>query len=119
MSQLKPFEKYYVDCVCDCAEHVIRFVYNPNDTSQEDEELGLWMEVQLPVSRTLWERIRLGIKYILGHGCPFGYWSCTSFTERTGMDLIVILAKAEMKYGNLSEEEFFKKLQNHNCKEIM
>lgn len=83
-------EKCYVECDCSSPEHAFRFVL---DTDEMDPEL--WMEVQLHHWRTFWKRLVVGIKYIFGYQCRYGYWDCCTITYEESKKIREVLEKFE------------------------
>ena len=65
-----PFETTYYECRCESAEHVLRFIYDP-------DENDLYTEVKLVQYRNIFQRIWVAIKYICGYKCRYGNWDCT------------------------------------------
>lgn len=61
---------FYVECECESAEHVIRFV-------ADDEDKELYMEVQLVNCSYWWRRAWKALKYVFGYECKFGHWDVT------------------------------------------
>lgn len=66
---MEPLQRYYYECACGSAEHMLRFIYD-----QDSNEL--YMEVQLTQYRNIFKRIWVAIKYIFGYQCRYGHWDC-------------------------------------------
>jgi hypothetical protein len=72
MKNYKKIEYHYVECLCSSCEHVIRFVFDPN------EDYGdIWTEIYLNHYHKWYKRIWIAIKYIFGYQSKFGAFDCT------------------------------------------
>ena len=63
-------EKEYFDCQCDCSEHVLRFIIDPDDGQ-------VWTEVYLNPWHPWYQRLWIAIKYVFGHKSKYGAFDCT------------------------------------------
>lgn len=68
------FDVEYYDCECFDQEHLIGLIY-------EKEEKELWMKYHLADERTVWQRAKLAVKYVLGFRSRYGHWGCFSFDQ--------------------------------------
>ena len=60
-------EIHYFDCECESGEHVVRFIYDPEDGD-------VIVEVQLTQYRNVFKRLWIALKYVFGYECKFGHW---------------------------------------------
>ena len=67
-------EIHHTVCNCGSPDHIVRFAY---DSDMESDEV-CWIEVQLRQWRSVWKRIYVAIRYILGYECRYGHWDCTT-----------------------------------------
>jgi hypothetical protein len=65
-------EKLYLECQCDCAQHTIRFTFDPSDLTGE-----IYTEVQLNPYHPWYQRLWIALKYVFGHQSKFGAFDCT------------------------------------------
>jgi hypothetical protein len=66
---MEKLQTSYYECQCECSDHTIRFVYDPDENE-------LYTEVQLYQYHNIFVRIWLAIKYIFGYECKYGHWDC-------------------------------------------
>lgn len=67
---------HHVVCSCYSSEHILQFTYCDD---MDDDEV-LWTSVQLRQYRSIWKKLWVAIKYVLGHDSRFGAWDCTSLS---------------------------------------
>lgn len=74
--------------VCDCfsAEHNVQIVI-------DEEHKELTLEVYLHQYRSLWERIKVAVKYIFGYKCQYGHWDCFNFRKEDLVKIKNVLEK--------------------------
>ena len=84
----------YYECQCECSDHTIRFVYDP-------DENDLYTEVQLCQDHNVFERIWLALKYIFGYECKYGHWDCTLLKPEDCKEIKELLDKVDR--GNKKE----------------
>jgi hypothetical protein len=80
-------EKHYLDCQCDCNEHVLRFVMDPGDGE-------LWLETYLSQYHTWYERVWIALKYVFGHQSSYGAFDCTLLKPEDYGRLASLLARS-------------------------
>ena len=61
----------YFDCDCGSSEHTLRFCYF---VPFKDEPAEIHTEIFLNQYRSVWQRIRIAIKYVFGYKCRYGHW---------------------------------------------
>jgi len=54
------FDKHYLECECQCFNHIMRFM------DSDDEDGTIWVDVCLNSNLNIFQRIWVGLKYILG-----------------------------------------------------
>ena len=95
-------DKIYVECDCDSADHVIRFVYD-----HANEKLNfapeLYMEVQLHQWQNIFKRIVKALEYIFNRESKYGHWDVTLINVKEADKLIELLKK--FKEESLAYEE--------------
>lgn len=67
---MEPLQKLYLDCQCECLEHVIRLQYDP-----ENGDINL--DVHLTMHEKWYQRVWLAIRYVFGFRSKFGEYDCT------------------------------------------
>jgi len=87
---MQPMETIHVECSCCSAEHVIRFIYDP-DTND------FYLEVQLTQYRNILKRIWVAIKYIFGYQCRYGHWDCWLLNPKDCDEIIKLLNRVVEK----------------------
>ena len=65
------WEQKVVDCECYSLDHVVRFTL---DNYSEDDRPELSVSTHLNTWRGFWNRLRCGVKYILGMQQSHGNW---------------------------------------------
>jgi len=83
---MRTIKNDYIECQCDSAEHVLRFVID----NEEDE---VYLEVQLSQYRNFLKRIWVAIKYIFGYTCKYGHWDVTLIKNEDRDRIIKILQR--------------------------
>jgi len=63
-------ETEYFECQCDCSEHVLRFVIDPDSGD-------VWSEVYLNHWHPWYQRLWIAIKYVCGRKSRYGAFDCT------------------------------------------
>lgn len=69
-----PFRSEYFECDCHSLDHTLRITFDP--TEDDIRCLDMWVDCAFP-SRTLWQRIVIATKYVLGRGSQdwtYGSW---------------------------------------------
>ena len=90
----KEFEHVYIECVCDCQEHVLRITFDPNIC--EDHCGGdLWTEVYLNKKLPWYKRIWLAVKYMFGYQSRFGAFDNITLKPEHYNKLRELLNKSE------------------------
>lgn len=100
-------KRYYLDCICDCNEHVVRISYL--DDEMCDDDSNIYLSVQLNPTKNFFERIKSAINYILYNSCPtYGHWDCVciKFSDLDIIENLINISrenrkKRDQKEGNL------------------
>jgi hypothetical protein len=99
MSKWIPFENHYFECACQSADHVFRFILDPNEnTSGADDAGEIFLEVQLPPNKTIFQRLWIAVKYVFGFRCRYGAWDCTLLKREDYPRIRELLDRAEAAY---------------------
>lgn len=81
-------DEMYFDCVCHSLDHTIHFqIY------EDEEDIELYLQVQLINYRNIFKRIIVAIKYIFGYKCRYGHWDCWTLRNQDSSRLKSILER--------------------------
>ena len=95
--------KHYVECQCDSGDHVIRFIYLPNEKLKYEPDL--YMEVQMSQPHNFLGWIWNAFKYIFNKDCEYGHWDCTLIGVEQADKLIKLLEKFKKEHKEYEESK--------------
>lgn len=89
-------QKLYLNCQCDCSEHVLRF-------NLDDQDGDLVLETYLNHYHPWYQRIWIAIKYVFGHQSAYGAFDCTLLRNEDFKSLVKIMAASDRLKGLVDE----------------
>ena len=93
---MKRVQFKHFECACSSPDHLIRFVYFPEDDNLASD---LYIDVQLNNTYSFFKRIWLAIKYICGYTKKYGHWDCSIIKPEDYADMILLFKTAEADYN--------------------
>jgi len=91
---------YFFECQCGSSEHILRFTLDASD-----EDPGIYSSVFLDSDVPWYKRLWMGIKYIFGYRCKYGYFGCWLMKDEDIERFQMMISKYQnMKNVNNSEQ---------------
>jgi len=104
---MKKVEFKCFECSCSSPDHMIRFVYMPEDNCDGED---LYMDVQINPTYSFFKRIWLAIKYVLGYTKKYGHWDCVLIKPEDYEDLILMFKRAQFDHKQHQKKVEVKKV---------
>lgn len=82
----------FFECTCRSDEHTLKFSLDPDDGE-------LYTSVYLHQYRSVFKRIGIALKYVLGYLCRFGHWDCFILKPQDADRLIALLQQFQQQAG--------------------
>lgn len=90
---MKYLQAEYLTCDCSSDEHTMRFTFAAGETSQDSSEV--YTSVFLNQYRSVWRRIWVAVRYVMGYKSKYGHWDCFSFNVEEAIRLRKLLQEFE------------------------